>query len=131
MYCPVVIMSPLFIFEIKGKHRSKGVLCLQQSCILLDCCKSSANGYEQCRRQIQVHENLLLSSVLQFVSHIVVKIVILVGATECNTRGIVCKHNYNFLRSARNLDCYASFVVDVSLLNEPIHGVHNVCDGGV
>ena len=124
-------MSPPFSFEIKGKHRSKGVWCLQQSCILLECCKSSANGYEQCRRQIQVHEDLFLSSVLQFVSHIVVKNVILVGATECKTGGIVCKHNYNFLRSARNLDFYASFVVVVSLLNERIHGFHNVCDGGV
>ena len=67
----------------------------------------------------------------KFVSHIVTKNVTQVGATECKTRGIVCKHSYNFLRSARNLDCYATFVVVVPLLNESIDGFDNVCDGSV
>ena len=34
-----------------------------------------------------------------------------------------------FLRSARNLDGYASFVVVASFLNERILGFYNVCDG--
>ena len=68
---------------------------------------------------------------LKFVSHIVAENVTQVGATECKTRGIVCKHNYNFLRSTRNLDYYASFVVVLSLLNESIHGFYNVSDGRV
>ena len=67
----------------------------------------------------------------EFVSHIVTKTVTQVGTTECKSRGTVCKHNYNFLRSARNLDCYASFVVVVSLLIERIHDFHNICDGSV
>ena len=67
----------------------------------------------------------------KFVSRIVTKSMTQVGATECKTRAIVCKHNYNFLCSARNLDCYASFVVVVSLLNKRIHRLHNVCDGSV
>ena len=77
-----------------------------------------------------VHEDLFLSSVPQIgFPHCYKKNVTQVGATECNTIGIVCKHNYNFLCSSRNLDCYASFVVVVSLLNKRIHGFHNVCDG--
>ena len=67
----------------------------------------------------------------KFVSHIVTKNMTQVGASECKTRAIVCKHNHNFLCSARNLDCYASFVMVVSLLNKRIHGFHNVCDGSV
>ena len=46
-----------------------------------------------------------------FVYHNVTKNVTQIGATEGKTRGIVCNHKYNFLHSARNLDCYASFVV--------------------
>ena len=86
------------------------------------------NGYEHCGRQIRVHEVFSYHQYPKFVSHIVTKNVTQVGATECKTRGVVCKHNYNLLR-ARNLYCYASFVVVVSLLNELIHGFHNVCDG--
>ena len=67
----------------------------------------------------------------KFVSHIVTKDVTKIGATVLKTRGIVCKHTYNFLRSARNLDCYACFVVVVSLLNERFRGIHNICDGSV
>ena len=44
---------------------ARELLCLQQCCTLLDRCKSSANGYEQCRTQIRVHEDRFLSSVPQ------------------------------------------------------------------
>ena len=67
----------------------------------------------------------------KFVSYIVNEILTQVGATECKNRVIVCKHNYNFLRSARKLERYANFVVVVSLLNERFHGFHNDCDGSV
>ena len=40
-------------------------------------------------------------------------------------------HDYNFLRAATNLDCYASFVVVVPLLDESVHGFHNVRDENV
>ena len=67
----------------------------------------------------------------KLVSHIVTKNVTQISAAECKTRGIVCKDKFNFLRSARNLDCYACFVVVVSLLNKRIHGFDNVCDGSL
>ena len=67
----------------------------------------------------------------KFVSHIVTKNMTQVGATESNNRAIVWKQNYNFLRSVRTLDCYASFVVVVSLLNERIQGFYNIWDGSV
>ena len=54
-YCPDVMMSPPFTFELKGKHRSKGAFVSPIMLTLLDCCKSSANGYQQCRRQTRVH----------------------------------------------------------------------------
>ena len=76
-----------------------------------------------------VHEDHFFHQYPKLVSHIVTKSVTQVGATECKTRGIVCKHNYIFLCSARNVDCYANFVVVVSLLNKRIHSFHNVCDG--
>ena len=65
MYCPVVLMSPSFSFEIKRKHRSKELLCVQQCFTQIDRCKLTANGYEQGFRQIWVHEDLFLSSVPQ------------------------------------------------------------------
>ena len=54
-----------------------------------------------------------------------------VGAKDCKTTVIVRMHNYTFLSSVRKLDCYESFVVVVSLLNERVHGFNNVCDGSV
>ena len=132
MYCPVVILSPPFSFEIKTDNIvARELLCLQQCCTLLECCKLSASGYEHCCRQIRVPEDFFLPSYPKLVSHIVTKNVTQVGATKCKTRGTVCKHNCNFIRSARNLYCYASFVVVGSLLNERIQGFHNVCDGSV
>ena len=108
MYCSVVIMSPPFSFEIKGKHRSKGAFVSPTMLYYTRSCKSSANGYEQRRRQIRVHEVFFLHQHPIFVSQIVIKNVTQIGATKCKTRGIVCKQNDNFLRFARNLDSYAN-----------------------
>ena len=132
MYCPVVIMYPPFIFEMKGKHRSKGAFV---SPTMLYSTRSLL--YHRGMDTNNVVGKLWFMRTFSFlqypkmVSHIVTKNVTQVSATECKTKAIVRKHNYNFLRSARNLNCYASFVVVVSLLEESIHGSHNVCDGSV
>ena len=132
MYCPVVIMSPPFSFKIKGKHRSKGTflsptLLYSTRALLNHQRKDTNNVVGKCwfMRTFSFHQHP------KFVSHIDAINVAQVSATECKTRGIVCKHIYNFFRSARNLDCYANFVVVASLLNESIHGFKNVCDGSV
>ena len=131
--CTVQLLKCLLPLALRWRESivAKELLCLQQCCTLLECCKSSANGYEQCRRQIPVHEDFSYHRYPKFVSHIVTKNVTQVGVEEGKTRGIVCKHNCNFLRSTGNVDCYANFVVVVSLLNQRIHGFHNICDGSV
>ena len=114
-------MSPPFSFEIKGKHRSKGAFV--SPTMLYSTISLYFNfGF---MRSFPYHQYP------KFVSQILTKNVTQVGASECKTRAIVCKHNYNFLCSAGNLDCYASFVMVVSLLSKRIHDLHNVCDGSV
>ena len=131
MYCPVVIISTPLSFEIRGKHRSQGVF-LSPTMLY-----SSRSLNHQRKETNNVVGKLWFMRALFFhqypkmVSHIVTKNVTEGSATKCKARAIVCKHTFNFLRSARNLNCYASFVVVVSLLDEHIHGFHNVCDGSV
>ena len=132
MYCPVIIMSPPFSLEIKGKHCSKGVFCVSNNVVHYNIAvnhhrmdTSKVLGKFGFMRTFFYHQNP------KFVSHIVFKNVTQVSATECKTRGIVCKHPYNFLCSARNLDCYASFVVLVPFLGERVQGFHYICDGSV
>ena len=113
MYCPVVIISPPFSFEIKGKHRRNGASVPQHCFTLLDRCKSSAMDTNNVVGKLGFMRTFSYDQYPKFVSHIVTKNVTQVGATECKTRVIVCKHNYNLLRPARSPDCFASFVVVV------------------
>ena len=103
MYCSVVICVLTLALRWGESIVAREILCFQQCSTLLDCCKSSANGYEQCRRQIRVHEDIFLSSDPKFGSQIVIK-----------------KETQSVLRKARPVISFASITATFCVLRETL-----------
>ena len=67
----------------------------------------------------------------KFITNISSETVSHIYTKECKTGSFICKVNLNFLRSSRLFNFDTVFRVNVSFLNENVHGFNNIRNGRV